>query len=124
MMAKDPAPSLYPVASGAVLERHVGQTLNDVHAPAAIIDLAVVTRNCRLMLETAEKLGVAFRAHVKTHKTTQLSRLQVGEDSQSVNLVASTVAEIEHLLPWLLECKAAGKDVNVRREPLCQIAGY
>jgi D-serine deaminase-like pyridoxal phosphate-dependent protein len=30
-----------------------------------------------------------------------------------VKLVASTVAEIENLAPWLLECKQQGKEVNV-----------
>lgn len=46
-------------------------------------------------------------------QTTQLSKLQVGKDSQSVKLVASTVAEIENLMPWLVECKREGKEVNV-----------
>jgi hypothetical protein len=46
-------------------------------------------------------------------QTTQLSKLQVGADSQSVKLIASTVAEIENLMPWLAECKREGKDVNV-----------
>ena len=48
------------------------------------------------------------------HQTTQLSKLQVGKDSKSVKLVASTVAEIENLMPWLVECKREGKEVNVR----------
>lgn len=46
-------------------------------------------------------------------QTTQIAKLQVGEDSKSVKLICSTVAEIENLLPWLLECKAQGKDVDV-----------
>ena len=63
------APLLYPGPSEAALQvQYVGKTIQDVQAPAALIDLAVVKRNCRLMLETSEKLGVAFRAHVKTHK--------------------------------------------------------
>ena len=108
------APFLYPSPSEAALKlQYVGKHLQDVPAPALIIDEAVVRRNCRLMLEAVQQLGVGFRAHVKTHKTTQLARLQVGEDSRSVKLVASTVSEIENLLPWLLQCKAAGKEINV-----------
>jgi len=108
------APLLYPSPSEAALKLHyIGKKIQDVQAPAVIIDAAVARRNCKLMLETAHELGVSFRAHVKTHKTTQLSKLQVGEDSQSVKLVASTVSEIENLLPWLLECKAQGQEVNV-----------
>ncbi|KAM0715849.1 hypothetical protein Q7P37_008363 [Cladosporium fusiforme] len=108
------APSLLPQASETALKHHfLGRRLQDVQAPAVVLDAAVVRRNCKLMLETARELGVGFRAHVKTHKTTQLAKLQVGEDSRSVKLVASTVAEIENLMPWLAECKRDGKEVNV-----------
>lgn len=41
-----------------------------------------------------------------------MSKLQVGE-SGAVKLVASTVAEIENLMPWLAECKREGREVNV-----------
>lgn len=65
------------------------------------------------MLDCVDALGVKFRAHVKTHKTTQLTRLQVGEDSKDVRLIASTVAEVEQLVPLLLEYKAKGSAVNI-----------
>jgi len=113
-MAFTAAPFLYPTPSEAALKLHyIGRKIQDVQTPAAIIDAAVVRRNCKLMLESCAQLGVGFRAHVKTHKTTQLAKLQVGEDSSSVKLVASTVSEIENLLPWLLECKVAGREVSV-----------
>lgn len=60
---------LYQIPSSAALKaQYVGQKLKDIQAPAAIIDLAVVKKNCNLMLEAAESLKVQFRAHVKTHK--------------------------------------------------------
>lgn len=63
------AASLNPVpATSALKLQFVGQRIDDVQAPAALVDAAVVKRNCKLMLETVEKLGVEFRAHVKTHK--------------------------------------------------------
>ena len=66
------APSQYPSPSEAALKlQYVGKQIRDAQAPAAIIDAAVVRRNCRFMLEAAEKLGVGFRAHVKTHKVPQ-----------------------------------------------------
>ncbi|TKA42623.1 hypothetical protein B0A54_07466 [Friedmanniomyces endolithicus] len=69
MASPMPAPLLYPSPSEAALKLNfLGKKIKDIPAPAAIIDLAVVTRNCRLILETASELGVAFRAHVKTHK--------------------------------------------------------
>ncbi|WPG97962.1 hypothetical protein R9X50_00074500 [Acrodontium crateriforme] len=108
------APLQYPAPSPAALKlQFVGQKIADVPAPATIIDVAVARRNCALMLETAEKLGLGFRAHIKTHKTTELSKLQVGDDALSVKLVASTLAEIEGLLPWLLECKSQSKEISI-----------
>ncbi|KXL42975.1 hypothetical protein M433DRAFT_58996 [Acidomyces richmondensis BFW] len=108
------APLLYPSPAAAALKlQYVGKNIEDVQAPATILDVAVVKRNCDLMLEAVSTLGLGFRAHVKTHKTIEIAKLQVGESSKSVNLVASTVAEIENLVSWLLECKAQGRDVNV-----------
>lgn len=63
------APMLYPNPSEAAVKlQYMGRSIVDVQAPAAIIDVAVVRRNCKLMLEAVDKLGVDFRAHVKTHK--------------------------------------------------------
>ena len=39
--------------------------------------------------------------------------MQVGHESEHVNLVVSTVAEAEHLVPFLSECKDHGRSVNV-----------
>jgi D-serine deaminase-like pyridoxal phosphate-dependent protein len=62
-------PSLQASASPSLLrETFVGKTLSEVPAPAVILDAAVVRRNCALMLEATDALGVDFRAHVKTHK--------------------------------------------------------
>jgi hypothetical protein len=61
--------SQYPLSSESDLKAlYVGKHLEDVPCPAAVIDLAIAKRNCNLMLEAAEKLGVGWRAHVKTHK--------------------------------------------------------
>lgn len=63
------APMLYPTPSEAAVKlQYVGKRIAEAQTPAAVIDVAVVRRNCKLMLEAAEKLGVGFRAHVKTHK--------------------------------------------------------
>ncbi|KZF26342.1 hypothetical protein L228DRAFT_226149 [Xylona heveae TC161] len=105
--------SLYPGPTTQELkERFVGQLLQDVDGPAAIIDTAVAQRNCALMLDAAKALGVKFRAHVKTHKTTELTRFQVGNGSDPVNLVVSTLIELEQLVPFLLESKENGRAVN------------
>ncbi|KAG8630558.1 hypothetical protein KVT40_002177 [Elsinoe batatas] len=103
-----------PVPSEAALKiQYVGKNIRTLPTPAAIIDAAVVRQNCKHMLDTAKALGLGFRAHVKTHKTVQLSRLQVGEESRDIRLLCSTVSEAEHLVPWLMECVREGKVVNI-----------
>lgn len=49
----------------------VGRKLRDVPAPAAILDRAVVRRNCDRMLGACRDLKVGFRAHTKTHKVSR-----------------------------------------------------
>jgi D-serine ammonia-lyase len=61
----------------------------------------------------AKDAGVSFRAHVKTHKTTQLTRLQVGTEAKDVRLVVSTLVEAEQLVPTVIEYRSRGGDVNV-----------
>ncbi|KAI4230312.1 MAG: hypothetical protein L6R36_000123 [Xanthoria steineri] len=66
------------------------------------------------MLQACDALDVDFRPHVKTHKTIEVARLQVGEPwRHPVKVVVSTLAEAEHLFPFLLECQDHGKSVNV-----------
>ena len=61
--------ALYPVPSKAQLQaQFVGRDLGDVPTPAAVLDRAIVQRNCIQMLEACKALGVRFRPHVKTHK--------------------------------------------------------
>lgn len=53
-----------------------------------------------------------------TIKTIEVARLQVGEQwRHMVKIVVSTLAEAEHLFPFLLECQDHGKSVNVRSSP-------
>ena len=60
---------LYPSPpEAAVRNLYVGKSLGEVNAPAAILDRAIVKRNCGQMLNACRSLGVGFRAHVKTHK--------------------------------------------------------
>ncbi|KAI9738842.1 MAG: hypothetical protein M1834_008349 [Cirrosporium novae-zelandiae] len=108
-----PAPLTYPLSSEAALKaQYVGRSLNEVPTPAAVIDVATTRRNCDLMLETAHALGISLRAHVKTHKTTELTRLQVGDDAD-VKIVVSTLSEAENLIPFLSECQRDGRKTNL-----------
>ncbi|KAK2012787.1 hypothetical protein LZ32DRAFT_647557 [Colletotrichum eremochloae] len=92
---------------------YVGKDVHSVPKPAAVLDAAKIRRHCQSMLDGVDALDVGFRAHVKTHKTKEVTRLQAGEKHQQVSFVVSTVAEIEHLLPVFHDYKQAGRDVNV-----------
>ncbi|KAM5434074.1 putative D-serine ammonia-lyase [Microsporum canis] len=92
---------------------YVGRMLQDIDGPKPVIDREVARRNCQVMLDTVAALEVDFRAHVKTHKTTELTRFQVGEKSDTVRLVASTLLEAEQLIPFLKECQTKGRKVDL-----------
>ena len=110
--------ALYPSPSLEVLKSaFLGKSLEDVEGPAAIVDRAAVVRNCQVMLEMVEKLNVGFRAHVKTHKTVEVARMQVGDAStRDARAVVSTIAEAEQLFPLFREYHSRGRKVNVRRQ--------
>lgn len=46
----------------------MGKTLHEVLTPSIILDLAKLEVNCERMKDTAEKNGLEWRAHIKTHK--------------------------------------------------------
>ncbi|KAK1148441.1 hypothetical protein N8T08_009444 [Aspergillus melleus] len=94
---------------------YVGKDIADVAKPCAVLDAAIIRRNCAKMIHAVKALNVGFRAHVKTHKTTQITKLQMGSPGETfdVNLVVSTVNEIHHLVSLLKEFRARSRRVNV-----------
>ncbi|KAL2259867.1 hypothetical protein VTK26DRAFT_6307 [Humicola hyalothermophila] len=96
------------------LSRFVGLNLSQVPTPSVVLDLAKLEANCARMLDATDRLGLLWRPHIKTHKTTQLTRLQVGDSRTTlVSLVVSTMTEAEKLVPLLREYQSRGRDVNV-----------
>lgn len=67
--------------------------LPDVATPAFLVDRSIVRRNCDAMREKARASGVAFRPHVKTHKSVEIGRMQHG--GQTGPITVSTLAEAE-----------------------------
>lgn len=60
---------LYPSSPReALAQLYVGKSLGDLPTPAAVINAAAVRKNCKRMLQTCDRLGLGWRAHVKTHK--------------------------------------------------------
>ncbi|KAE8380485.1 putative serine dehydratase domain-containing protein [Aspergillus bertholletiae] len=92
---------------------YVGQDVGDVPKPALVLDAAIIRRHCQAMIRAVKKLDVGFRAHVKSHKTAEIAEIQVGDKSLDGNFIASTVLEIETLVPLLRKLKAEGRNVNV-----------
>lgn len=68
--------------------------LPDVATPAFLVDRGIVQRNCDTMREKARASGVAFRPHVKTHKSVEIGRMQHGGAAGPITV--STLAEAEH----------------------------
>lgn len=59
----------------------MGKTLHDVSTPSIVLDVAKLELNCKRMVDSAARLDIKWRAHIKTHKvraSTQLwhSKLQ------------------------------------------------
>lgn len=48
--------------------RFVGKTLNEVPTPSVVLDLAKLQTNCDRMLDATDRLGLLWRAHIKSHK--------------------------------------------------------
>ncbi|XWW92637.1 hypothetical protein V2A60_000562 [Cordyceps javanica] len=80
---------------------YIGKSIHEVPKPALVLDRAKMRRHCQSLLTATEALG-----------TIEGTRLQVG-DTKHVKLVASTIAEIEHLLPLLAEYQQQGRHINV-----------
>ncbi|KAK0624632.1 putative serine dehydratase domain-containing protein [Bombardia bombarda] len=94
--------------------KFVGQTLSDVDTPRVVLDLAKLDVNCVRMLDATDRLGLQWRAHIKSHKTTELTRLQVGnEQATPVRLIVSTIVEAENILPLLKEYQSKGRHINL-----------
>ncbi len=77
---------------GAPSKAHdVAPALSELKTPCALVDAEIVERNTSRMAETASRLGVALRPHLKTHKCIEVGRLQVRGHFGGVTV--STLAE-------------------------------
>jgi D-serine deaminase-like pyridoxal phosphate-dependent protein len=67
--------------------------LHDLPTPALLVDLDRLERNVAAMAERADRLGVALRPHVKTHKCVEIGRMQVAAGATGITV--STLYEAE-----------------------------
>jgi len=68
-------------------------SLSSLSTPAFLVDRSIVEQNCVRMRNKALASGVAFRPHVKTHKTIEIGRMQHGGAIGPITV--STMAEAE-----------------------------
>ncbi|KAH6637747.1 hypothetical protein C7974DRAFT_450768 [Boeremia exigua] len=114
----------YPLSSPSSLKsQFLGKKLADLPTPSIILDRALVRRHCAEMQRVCGALGIGFRAHVKSHKTTEVSRYMVGDGLSwegkegghegPANFIVSTVAEAEHLAPFVRGEQARGREASI-----------
>ncbi|KAL0576370.1 hypothetical protein V5O48_005629 [Marasmius crinis-equi] len=78
----------------ALVAQFAGKSLNELRTPAMIIDRGVFADNCAKMHEKALSWGTGFRAHLKTHKTAEGTRLQLeSKGGKTGAVVVSTLME-------------------------------
>ncbi|CAE6427349.1 unnamed protein product [Rhizoctonia solani] len=83
-----------PPDKEALVSEFRGKSLTQLRTPALVIDRATFADNCARMHARADKLGTGFRAHVKTHKTAEGTRLQLKSNiSETKSVVVSTLME-------------------------------
>lgn len=83
-----------------LLKNYKGKCLHELPTPSFVIDRGVFSKNCDKMLGNASKLDAEFRAHVKTHKSTEGTLLQLGRgDIKTDRVVVSTLMEAWNLIP-------------------------
>ncbi|EGV66511.1 pyridoxal 5-phosphate (PLP)-dependent D-serine dehydratase [Yamadazyma tenuis] len=94
-----------PLADKAkLLEAFKGKKLADLPTPSFIVDKSRFKTNSEKMLTNAHKLNADFRAHVKTHKTVEGTRLQLGSSELTTDkIVVSTLLEAWSLMPLVEE---------------------
>lgn len=66
-------------------------TLDELPTPSLILDLDVLKRNLKRMAKRLERLDVAVRPHVKTHKCIEIAKLQ--REAGARGLTVSTLRE-------------------------------
>ncbi|CAH0020392.1 unnamed protein product [Clonostachys rhizophaga] len=87
------------------LEHHqsyIGRPVAELPSPSLVLSLPILKRNTEALLQDVEDLEIAFRPHVKTLKTLEMTRLMLA-GGKFRSIVASTVTEIKGCLPLVSE---------------------
>jgi D-serine deaminase-like pyridoxal phosphate-dependent protein len=71
----------------------IGSFIYDLDTPATLIDLDRLEKNIREWQAHADKCGVRFRSHIKTHKIPEIARMQIAAGARGI--VCAKVSEAE-----------------------------
>lgn len=83
-----------------ILAAFKGKSVDELPTPSVVINGSKFEANSNKMLGNASRLEASFRAHIKTHKTLEGTRLQLGTGSITTDkIVVSTMMEAWHVLP-------------------------
>jgi hypothetical protein len=111
--------TLNPFASKTPQDHYLYQKLDNVPTPAMVIDKTVFERNCKRMKQRREALGWEFRTHVKTHKTSEGTRIQCEalgrlHPRRAITLKPADRSE-DHLLDFARDLESLRSQVGGRR---------
>lgn len=71
-----------------------GGHVSDLQTPVPIVDLQIVQRNVRRWQEQCDRLGIANRPHIKTHKLVPLAKYQLDCGAQGITVQKLDEAEV------------------------------
>ncbi|KAI9040197.1 D-serine ammonia-lyase DSD1 [Aspergillus affinis] len=80
----------------------IGRSINDLPTPALLISKPILERNIKQLLQDVQDLDIAFRPHVKTLKSIEVTRKMLANGLHR-KIVASTVCEIRGSIPLVKE---------------------
>ncbi|ANB11811.1 D-serine ammonia-lyase DSD1 [Sugiyamaella lignohabitans] len=91
--------NFYPqVDVEALRQEYIGKNVLDLPTPSFIVNKDTIERNCLHMIQGAKNIKASFRPHLKTHKTLEITKFQLGDYSTKV--VVSTLREAWSLIPF------------------------
>ncbi|KAF5863494.1 hypothetical protein ETB97_009995 [Aspergillus alliaceus] len=80
----------------------IGRPAKDLPTPSLVLSKPILEKNTQQLLEDVKNLGIAFRPHVKTLKSLEVTRMMLG-NGQHRKIVASTLCEIRGAIPLVNE---------------------
>ncbi|KAI0275097.1 hypothetical protein BC834DRAFT_851006 [Gloeopeniophorella convolvens] len=96
----------------ALVAEFTGKSLDELRTPAFVIDRAIFAKNCARMHANAAGYGAEFRAHLKTHKTAEGTKLQLVSASATTHaVVVSTMMEAWQVVGAGLVTDGTVKDI-------------